>query len=111
MRRLLPTLLAAALALAACGSSSHSSSSPASISEGKAIFARTGCGACHTLSAVGARGRNGPDFDTSEKLTRAQILTELNVGANGMPSYTGRLTAKQQAAVATFLYAQMQGRR
>jgi mono/diheme cytochrome c family protein len=30
---------------------------------GKAVFASSGCGACHTLTAAGATGKIGPDLD------------------------------------------------
>jgi cytochrome c oxidase subunit 2 len=30
---------------------------------GKAVFAASGCGACHTLAAAGSAGKIGPDLD------------------------------------------------
>jgi cytochrome c oxidase subunit 2 len=32
---------------------------------GKALFAKSGCGACHTLAAAGSTGKVGPNLDTS----------------------------------------------
>jgi mono/diheme cytochrome c family protein len=31
--------------------------------DGKAVFANNGCGACHTLTAAGSKGTIGPDLD------------------------------------------------
>ena len=74
--------------------------------EGRELFAREHCGDCHALAAVGARGRGGgPDFDTSERLSRAQLRAALLEGANGMPSYAGRLAPRQLDALAAFLFA------
>ena len=39
---------------------------------GRAIFARMGCGSCHTLAAAGSKGQFGPDLDSRlEHHTRA----------------------------------------
>ena len=85
-----------ALTAGGCGGSSPP--------DGRRLFRSTGCGHCHTLAAAGAHGRNGPDLDTSERLTRAQIERQL-VGASGdMPSYSGRLSKAERAAVAAFVY-------
>jgi len=111
MGRRLPLLLAAAFALSACGSAVRPSPTRGVLTEGRRVFVASGCGVCHTLSAVGARGSLGPNFDTSEKLSRAQIESQLNAGVGGMPSYRGRLNPRQQAAVASFLFAEMHRRR
>jgi cytochrome c oxidase subunit 2 len=34
---------------------------------GKALFMKSGCGACHTLAAAGSTGKVGPNLDTSLK--------------------------------------------
>lgn len=70
------------------------------------MFLSTGCGSCHALSDAGTHGRLGPDFDTSERLNRAQLRTALTEGANGMPSYAGRLSHRQLDAVTSYLYTQ-----
>ena len=95
-------LLAAALGAAGCSSSDDSRQGLRA--QGRAIFRSAGCGHCHTLAAAGAHGHVGPDFDTSERLTRAQILQELNAGVGGMPSFRRRLSDRQEAALAEFLY-------
>ena len=93
----------AALALAGCGASGPSSADLRT--EGRAVFMRYGCAGCHTLRAAGARGTLGPNFDTSEKLTRPQIIQQLNAGTGGMPSFRDRLSEPQKKAVAEFLYS------
>ena len=74
------------------------------VTQGRRLFVEQRCGSCHALAAVRARGGSGPDFDTSERLDRAQILASLSEGANGMPSYAGRLSIEQRRAVTGFLY-------
>lgn len=104
-----------AAGLVACGSGgggapAASSRPPArpALAAGRALFVRERCGDCHALAAVRARGQGGgPDFDTSERLTRAQLRAALVEGANGMPSYAGRLSPRQLDALAAFLLAAM----
>jgi mono/diheme cytochrome c family protein len=88
-------LVALALAGAACGGA-HA---PA----GRRLFVSAGCGHCHALRDAGTRGGAGPDFDTSERLDRAQILQGMVEGANGMPSYAHRLTVREREALAGYL--------
>ena len=76
-----------------------------------ARFVADGCGVCHTLRAAGARGGSGPDFDTSEVLTRAQIRTGILEGANGMPSYRGRISERDLRRLTALIAAAMRGRR
>lgn len=53
---------------------------------------------------MGAHGAIGPNFDTSERLTRTQIRRGLTAGVGGMPSFAGRLSARQLDDVTEFLY-------
>ena len=104
--------VAGSAALAGCGSGRDGAAPPAPRSsaiapgeaDGRRIFVAAGCGSCHALRAAGTHGTNGPDFDTSERLDRAQLRSSLTEGANGMPSYAGRLTPRQMDAVTRFLY-------
>lgn len=96
-------LAAAAVLVTACGAGAPPRAAAPSVAEGRRLFATEHCGDCHALAAVGARGGSGPDFDTSERLTRAQLRAALTEGANGMPSYAGRLAPAQLDAVAAFL--------
>lgn len=79
--------------------------------EGRRTFVSAGCGSCHAVASVHSRGRVGPSFDTSEQLGRNQIRIELDYGANGMPAYRERLTAKQREAVVEFVYETLHQRR
>jgi mono/diheme cytochrome c family protein len=79
--------------------------------DGRSIFVRAGCGACHTVASAHTSGQIGPDFDTSEQLNRSQILTEIDAGANGMPSFQDRLTPRQKRAVIEFIFQTMHTRR
>lgn len=99
---LLSVLLTAGIVTTGCGAGQPG----ARALPGRAVFLRAGCGSCHTFSAAGTRGRSGPDFDTSERLSRAQLRVSLIEGANGMPSYAGRLSSRDFNAVVDFLYAQ-----
>ena len=102
------TILAiAAVSIAAPGCGGDDTDAPPE--DGRAVFARS-CGGCHTLTAARTRGGTGPNFDSSERLSEAQIRRQLNVGVGGMPSFRGRLTARQQAAVSAFLAAAMRER-
>jgi mono/diheme cytochrome c family protein len=91
-----------AVALAACGTAPTSTGGRA---DGRLLFTSSGCGGCHTLVAAGANGKSGPNFDTSEKLSRRQIIRQLNSGTGGMPSFRARLSDAQETALADFLYS------
>ena len=99
---LLVAILAAGVLTSACGASGPS----AGAVSGRAVFLRAGCGSCHTLAGAGTHGRFGPDFDTSELLSASQLRASLTEGANGMPSFRGRLNDAQLSALADFLYKQ-----
>ena len=99
-------LLAVAAAVGGCGD--HASPNAA---DGRRVFVRAGCGGCHTLSVAGTHGSVGPDFDTSERLSFAQIRRQLDLGVGGMPSFRGRLTPRQEDAVARFVADAMRRRR
>jgi mono/diheme cytochrome c family protein len=101
-------LAALALALVGCGSSGPARAQLRA--EGRTIFLRDGCAGCHTLRAAGSHGTLGPNFDTSEKLTRPQIIQQLNAGTGGMPSFRDRLSERQKNAVAEFLYEATHGK-
>jgi mono/diheme cytochrome c family protein len=98
--KLASRLIALCLAVAGCGGGSHDSGDAAA---GRHLFVKERCGGCHALHALGAKGASGPSFDTRTRLTRPQLLHQLTEGANGMPSYAGRLTPRQLDQLATFL--------
>ena len=85
---------------------------------GRAVFARMGCGSCHTLAAAGSRGELGPDLD--ERLpghTRASLVERITRGpaADGtfspMPdNFRDRLDDDELDALVDFLLAARQMR-
>ena len=102
-------LLLTGLPLSACRD--HASRESGLFREGRRVFVSGGCGGCHTLASAHTHGRMGPDFDTSEQLSRSQIRRQLNLGLGGMPSFRGRLSRRQKDAVSEFVYVSMKRRR
>jgi mono/diheme cytochrome c family protein len=96
-------LLLAAAALAGCGHARRGDE----IADGRRIFVTAGCGSCHTVASARTHGTVGPNFDTSEALSREQIRAQLDQGEGGMPSFRHRLTAQQTQALTEFVYRAM----
>ncbi len=69
---------------------------------GPAVFASAGCGSCHTLKAAAASGSVGPNLDQLRPSTAA-VSGIVRSGGGGMPSFSGKLTDSQIAAVATYV--------
>jgi mono/diheme cytochrome c family protein len=70
--------------------------------DGKAVFAKAGCGSCHTLKDAGATGKVGPDLDTlkpSEPVVERQVTN----GGGAMPAFRGQLTPAEIKAVAKYV--------
>jgi mono/diheme cytochrome c family protein len=69
---------------------------------GKAVFASSGCGNCHTLKDAGATGSVGPNLDDlrPDAGTVTQIVKS---GGGSMPSFSGKLSDAQIAAVASYV--------
>jgi cytochrome c553 len=69
---------------------------------GESIFASSGCGACHTLSAAGTSGTVGPNLDDAQP--DFQLAVErVTLGQGGMPSFEDQLEPQQIADVAQFV--------
>jgi mono/diheme cytochrome c family protein len=68
---------------------------------GKQVFI-SNCGSCHTLGAAGTTGSVGPNLD-QVKPSAARVARQVRTGGNGMPSFQGRLSAAQIAAVAKYV--------
>jgi cbb3-type cytochrome c oxidase subunit III len=69
--------------------------------DGKAIFTSS-CASCHTLAAAGSSGTIGPNLDDAkpdEALARERVTN----GKGVMPSFKGRLSEEQIAAVAKYV--------
>ena len=97
-------LLLLVLGLVGCMQAATAHRATISPAEGRRLFITSRCGHCHTMAAAQTRGGSGPDFDASERLNLSQIRSSLVEGANGMPSYAGRLTSRQLDAIATFIF-------
>ena len=70
---------------------------------GKQIFVQS-CGSCHTLADADASGQVGPNLDEST-LDDAAIVTQVENGGGGMPSFKGTLQPDQIQAVAAYVTA------
>lgn len=70
--------------------------------DGKEVFAQAGCGACHALKAAGSSGQVGPNLDDA-KPARDLVILRVNNGQGAMPSYKGKLSDDQIAAVADYV--------
>jgi cytochrome c oxidase subunit 2 len=80
---------------------------------GRAVFARMGCGSCHTLAAAGSAGSIGPNLD--ERLgrhTRASLIARITSppsdaeGFSAMPTDFGtRMNPRELDSLVRFLLA------
>jgi len=71
---------------------------------GKAVFAKAGCGGCHTLKAAGSSGTVGPNLDQL-KPPFDRVVHQVQVGGGPMPSFKDALSAKEIRDVAAFVVA------
>lgn len=69
---------------------------------GQAVFAKAGCGGCHTLAAAGAAGTVGPNLDQL-KPTAERVSTIVTQGRGAMPSFSGQLTPEEIDQVSTYV--------
>jgi mono/diheme cytochrome c family protein len=69
---------------------------------GKSVFAKAGCSACHTLKDAGATGNVGPNLDQL-KPSEAAVEKQVTNGGGGMPAFKGQLTAAEIKAVAKYV--------
>ena len=69
---------------------------------GAAIFAKAGCGGCHTLAAAHATGTVGPNLDQA-KPSYELATGRVTLGKGVMPSFKGQLTTQQIADVAAYV--------
>jgi mono/diheme cytochrome c family protein len=71
---------------------------------GGRLFASSGCGGCHTLRAARAKGKVGPNLDTSRPdFTR--VVECVVTGPGDMPSFSSKLTPAEIRNVAAFVVA------
>jgi len=70
---------------------------------GSALFASSGCGACHTVVAAGSTGTAGPNL-TQAKPALALIEFRIKNGGLDMPPFGDSLSNQQIADLATWVY-------
>jgi mono/diheme cytochrome c family protein len=75
---------------------------------GEAVFASSGCGSCHTLSAAGATGTIGPNLDEAQP-DHALVVDRVTNGAGAMPSFQDSLSEEQIQDVAAYVVASTSG--
>jgi mono/diheme cytochrome c family protein len=106
-----PSLIGAKNSTAAgqtSGSPGQVSGSPGQVSgsagqvSGSAVFASAGCSGCHTLKAAGASGAVGPNLDQLRP-SAADVSQIVRSGGGVMPSFSGKLSEAQIAAVASYV--------
>jgi cytochrome c5 len=70
--------------------------------DGKSVFAKAGCNACHTLKDAGATGNVGPNLDQL-KPSEAAVEKQVTNGGGGMPAFKGQLSPAEIKAVAKYV--------
>lgn len=108
-RALVAASAAALLALGACGEEERLQPQEPLAGGGRTVFNDAGCGSCHTLSAVGARGTLGPNLDEVQSSVR-EIQQVVANGRGAMPPFRQRLTEREIRLVAEYVAAQAGGR-
>ena len=77
----------------------------AQLQQGKVLFGQSAvpaCALCHALKDAGAEGAVGPSLDEL-KPDAKRVATALRNGIGQMPSYNGKLTEAQIAALAAYV--------
>lgn len=74
------------------------------MAQGKLLFttAAPACAVCHTLKDAGAEGAVGPVLDELKPVS-SRVTKALRDGLGNMPSYKGKLTEEQIAALAYYV--------
>ncbi len=93
-------LVAGILVLAACGGGEKTAQQQQS--PGAKVFAETGCGGCHSLSAARSSGTIGPSLDAL-KPDSERVARQVTSGGRGMPAFGGQLTKQEIADVAEYV--------
>ena len=95
-------LIAGPSLIGAKKSSTNGAASGSGAPSGPAVFASAGCSRCHTLKAAGASGTVGPNLDQLRPSATA-VSAIVRSGGGAMPSFSGKLSDAQIAAVATYV--------
>ena len=70
--------------------------------EGAAVFAKAGCGGCHTFGPANSTGTVGPRLDGID-LSKDEIAQQVRNGGGGMPPFGDRLSDAEIEAVADYV--------
>jgi mono/diheme cytochrome c family protein len=106
-------LAAAAAAFAAVAATTDGGAERSAVAagqgDGMAVFARMGCGGCHTLAAANASGQIGPDLDTKlQDHTRESLAAQITspMPNSIMPTdFADRMSDAELDALVDFLLA------
>jgi mono/diheme cytochrome c family protein len=66
------------------------------------VFLSAGCAGCHTLADAGATGTVGPNLDAAHP-SAALVAERVRDGKGVMPSFAGKLSDTEIAAVAAYV--------
>jgi uncharacterized membrane protein len=103
----IPVTAAAAIAFVAIiirpGGGPAAAVTHAATMQGKKLFVSAGCGSCHTLRDAGTSGKVGPNLDGA-KPSRQRVIDQVSNGGGVMPSFKGRLSPAEIAAVADYVW-------
>ena len=111
-RLLVPLVMAAALALAGCGSEGIELAEDDPNYEGAQLFDEN-CAGCHTLTVAGAQGsatdvgsreqRDGPNFDERQESVEDVLYAIRNGGFSSQPMPQNIVTGEDAQKVAEFV--------
>jgi mono/diheme cytochrome c family protein len=70
--------------------------------DGKSVFAKAGCGSCHTFADAGSTGTIGPNLDDT-KPSKELAIDRVTNGSGAMPPFKGQLSDAEIEAVAEYV--------
>jgi mono/diheme cytochrome c family protein len=83
------------------GTTTTGTTTGAAEANGESVF-KSNCGSCHTLAAAGTGGSVGPNLDELQP-DASTVEQKVRNGGGGMPSFEGRLSDAEIAAVAAYV--------
>lgn len=89
-------IAALALALSSCGGGEDTAV------DGREVWNKAQCGACHTLADAGATGTVGANLDQVRPV-EANVFSMVTFGRGQMPSFEAELTEAERRAVAKYV--------
>jgi cytochrome c6 len=101
----LPTSTQATSSATETGPSASLSGDPVA---GKNVFAKAGCGSCHTLQTAGSEGQVGPNLDDASP-SYDHAVERVTDGKGRMPSFRGQLSETEIRNVAAYVSESTKG--